>query len=106
MARIEEMGVVAEASTASWLVDYNTMPLAFDDQGLRIAGTANEHEDAHVVRRAIRICRRHLGQIRDQLRVIARIRFWLTRVSRRDHARRAVERVDADARIVGERRQS
>jgi uncharacterized iron-regulated membrane protein len=49
---------------------------------------------------------RHTGECCDQLRVVACVGFGLTRVARGVDAGRAVERIDADARVVGQSRQA
>ena len=63
-----------------------------------------QREDAHVARPAS--LRRQAPQRGQQLGVVCLVRRVLAGVSPRPHARAAVERVDLDARIVGQRRQA
>ena len=79
----------------------SAVPRALGDHRLGIVGVAHEHQHAVVVRAAV-------GDVRAARRSASRCcarRTRLAGVARAVHAGRAVQRVDADARIVGERRQ-
>jgi hypothetical protein len=100
--RDKEIGVVAEAALSAWGVDDFAVPAALGDQRLGVVGIAHQHHHAVVVRAAAGLPR----EGGDELFVVARIGFRLARIAGGIHAGRAVERLDADTGVVGQRRQA
>ena len=80
-------------------------PDAFGDQRLRIVGVAQQHEHADEVRAALRRRARRCKRA-QQLVDVGRGVAVLAGVARRVQAGRAVERIDAQAGIVGQRGQA
>jgi hypothetical protein len=82
-------------------------PAPHDDlEGTAIAdrGGARQGEDADVPGEAA--LRRQPGELLQQLRVVLLVRGARTRVAAGPNARSPIERLDLQARIVGERRQA
>ncbi len=107
----KEQRVVAEAGRAARRVEHLTVPAADRDQGLRIVGGAQRDQGADeacapVVDVAQAIDQeRVVGGVLDAPVVFAVVdRARHRRELRGRDARRAAERVDAQARVVGDRR--
>jgi hypothetical protein len=77
------------------------MPFAFGDDRLRIVGMAHQHQHGDVVCAAIG----DPGKVGQQLRVVARVGFRLAAIAGGEDARCAAQRRDAQAGVVGQRRQ-
>src|SRR5437868_777264 len=99
--RVAKMRVVAKAASATRLIGNCPPPRSFGNQRLRIVGAAHQYQHAVVMRAPI--C--DAGEGGNQSGIVARVGFRIAGVTRALHARRAGERVDADARIVRQRRQ-
>src|SRR4051812_41650514 len=98
--RKEKQRVVTKTIRAAWLARDLTVPESFGDEG----SFFKKHDYAGVVGLAI------VFQVGKKLGVVPRIALFAIAfaagVVGRMHAGRAAERVDAQARIVGERRQA
>ena len=70
--------------------------LAIGDQAVRI----DKRDDAHKARGTILVC--HAFQVNEKLGVVGGIVAMHARIARAIHARLAVQRVDDQARIVGD----
>ncbi|MNT27435.1 hypothetical protein D3C72_1630650 [compost metagenome] len=101
MAWQPEVRVVAEAAVTGRGVHHLAVPGAIDHQRLRIVGVAHQHQHAVVVGAAVGLA----VQLFHQLGVVALVRFRLAGKARRLHPGLAAQRFDADAGIVGQRRQ-
>ena len=93
----QEQRVVAKAVIAATLVRDNALAgaLAIGDQAVRI----DERDDAHKARGAVLVC--HAFQIHEQLGIVGGIVAVNARVARAIHTGLTVQRVDDQARIVG-----
>jgi hypothetical protein len=98
-----EQRVIAEAVAAARRARDLAAPDALGDERPRIVRVAQEHHDAGVIGASV------LAQIQENLLVVARVALFAAArapgVISRVHAGLAAERVDAKARVVGERRQ-
>ncbi len=104
MFGIEEHRIVAEAACAAWCIEDQARPDAFGDQRLRILRVAQQHDHRVEVRGPpLRIeafeRAEQLGDVGCAVAVAAGI-------ARRIQSQRAAERVHAQARVVGQRRQA
>ncbi len=108
-SRGQEMRVVAEAAAATRLRNQDAGPDSFGDQRPRIFRMAHQHHDAVVVA-AHRLLQR--SRLPDQLAVVVEVHLLARQASRRfaiasrAHAGGAAERRHANARVVGQRRQT
>src|SRR5690349_141767 len=97
----EEERVVAEAVCAARRVRNFAVPQALGDERTRVVGMADENHDATVIGFAV------LSDGLQKLCIVARIASLpaacAARVIRGVHTRLAAERIDAEARVVGER---
>src|SRR6185312_16836753 len=96
-----EEGIVAKAAGSARRGCDLAVPFGLGHERTGVRGAAHEDKNAYVVRLSVALA----FQFPKQLFVVARIRPRLARIARRMHARRAAQRVDADAGIVRERRQ-
>ncbi len=101
--RLEDR-VIAEPARATRLSEHAAFPRAMRDQRRRIVGGAHECDDALIVPRPT--FRRNIAQLVEQLQQIGLIGRMLAGISRRIHTRPTVERIDLDARVVGNRRKA
>src|SRR5438105_6868450 len=99
--RVAKMRVVAKTASATRLIGNCPPPRSFGNQRLRIVGAAHQYQHAVVMRAPIR----DPGEGGNQSGIVARVGFRIAGVARALHARRPVQRVDADAGIVCQRRQ-
>ncbi len=97
----QEQRVVAEAAAAARLVDDLAVPARVGDQRLRVVRRAHGGQHARVVRAPVAFAR----QPSQQFVVVARVVGRFAGKARGQHARCALQRGRADARVVGERRQ-
>jgi hypothetical protein len=97
-----EHRVIAEAAFAAQFGQDLAVPLAFGDQRLRVVGVADEDDDRDEMGGAVGVG----AELGKQFFIVALVRFRLAGVTGGINARRAAERRDADARIIGQRRQA
>ncbi|MPN26055.1 hypothetical protein SDC9_173477 [bioreactor metagenome] len=103
--RQEEIRVVAKTAQATWHVEDFAVPFAFSDDRLRVVGAAHEDQEADEVRLAFSHLREG-GEVGEQLLVVARVGFRFAGIAGGKDTGGAAERPDAQAGIVGERRQA
>ena len=100
----EEHRVVAETAAAARREQHAAFPHAFGDQRLRVVGVAQQREHADEARGAAFV--RHVAQRIQQFGDIRGVVAVTARVARAVQTRRAVQRIDAQTGIVGQRRQA
>ena len=96
-----EDGVVAESARATRRGQYATFPRAVRDERGRVVGAAREGDDALISRCAP--LGRHIAKLVEHLLQVGTIRRALASVARRVDAGAAIQRIDFDAGVVGER---
>src|SRR5882672_11185987 len=100
----EKQGIVTKAVRAARRESDLAMPEALGDERIAVFGIFHQHHDADVV------CASAAGKIRQQFLVVPPVPLFPVTfpagIVRGMHARGAVQRVDAQAGIVGERRQA
>ena len=102
MGRNIEQWVVAEAVGAALGGENFAVPFAFGNNRLRVVGGPNQHQDTGKMGAPVVLA----SQIGEQFGIVARIRFRFAGIACRVDARRAAEGGDAEAGVVGQRRQA
>ena len=87
----QEQRVVAEAAVAAMLIDDRTVPLAFDDDRLRIISMTHEDDQRDEVRAPINLP----IEFNQQFFIVPRIRFGLAGIACRIDARSTAKGFDA-----------
>src|SRR5258706_494286 len=100
--RIQEQRVVAQTTGPTRRAHNLALPQPLRNQRLRIPRVTHHHDYAVIVRLAIR----PLGKRFEQFCVVTLVRLGFTGISRGVHARGPAQRIDTDAGIVRQRRQS
>src|SRR5882672_5744053 len=100
----QEQGIVAEAVRAARRACNLAVPQTFGDERIPVFGIFHQHHDTDVV------CASTVGKICQQLAVVPPVPFFPVTfpagVVGGMHARSATQRVDAQAGVVGQRRQA
>src|SRR3569832_1939285 len=94
-------GVVTEAVAAAWRKQDAAFPVRVTDERRGVGGVAQIHHHALKARAALRIG--HVGETRQQFLHVVTIGGGGARITRGINTGRAVERIDFQTRIVGNR---